>query len=57
MSWAYLQRLPGRRSEASRIQNIRSTEWPFMDQNKSRAVLKDPMIKEFGSYSSRVETS
>ena len=28
-----------------------------MDQNKPMAVLKDPLLKEFGSYSSRVETS
>jgi hypothetical protein len=45
LSWAYLQRLPGRQSEASRKRNIRCTECPFMDQNKPRAVLKVPLLK------------
>jgi len=42
--------------KAIRIQNIRYIEWPFMDQNKPRAVLKDPLLKQFGIYSSTVET-
>jgi hypothetical protein len=49
--------LPGRWSEAGRIGNIRVTECPFMDHNKPRASLKDPLLKEFGSYSSIVETN
>ena len=48
---------PVRRSGVGRIGNMRSTECSFMDQKKPRSLLKDPPLKEFGGYSSRVVTS